>query len=167
MENVFPLQCWWGPQVAGLCTCGFPKHLQSWAEQLRAKGNVPFDVSGQHGINAHYNHSYIRHVFWNLLPSRLTHCVINKLETSRQVSKWKFCWSIFEPMRILLDFLTHINRQKYFKELYIFWRCHSESDITKTSQVAIVWYPKWNICRKMHCMYYLSRKYVPTLRKSF
>ena len=32
VENVFPLQCWCGPSVAGLFTCGFPRHLQSWAE---------------------------------------------------------------------------------------------------------------------------------------
>lgn len=37
VENVFPLQCWCGPRLAGLFTYGFPKHLQSWAEQLRAK----------------------------------------------------------------------------------------------------------------------------------
>lgn len=63
VENAFPLQCWCGPRVAGLFTCGFPRHLQSWAEQLRAEGNVPFDVSGWHKINAHYNYSYIRHIF--------------------------------------------------------------------------------------------------------
>ena len=51
------------PGGAGLFTCGFPRHLQSWAEQLRAEGNVPFDVSGRHKIKAHYNYSYIRHVF--------------------------------------------------------------------------------------------------------